>query len=105
MAHLGAIATRLDIHTPRIKVRIMLPAHFRPLPLLNALVCPVSPPNPPRARTAMSPPPRSFVDQAQIISNYQTELYAHQSGLRIAKQSAQLSSSHKKINAPSSASA
>jgi len=71
----------------------MLPAHFRPLPLLSALVCPVSLPNPPCARTAMSPP-RSFVDQAQIISNYQTELYAHQSRLRIAKQSAQLSSLH-----------
>lgn len=28
---------------------------------------------------------RSFVDQSQIVSNYATELYAHQSSLRIAK--------------------
>lgn len=28
---------------------------------------------------------RSFVDQSQIISNYSTELYAHQSSLRIVK--------------------
>jgi hypothetical protein len=74
----------LDIHTPRDSVGIMLPAFFRLLPLLGALVCTCFAADP-TLRPDGQVSSRSFVDQAQIISNYQTELYAHQSGLRIVQ--------------------
>lgn len=84
MAQMGAIATRLDIHTPRDKVGIMLPAFFRHLSLLAALVCTCFAAEPTQ-RPDGDVSSRSFVDQAQIVSNYQTELYAHQSSLRIVQ--------------------
>jgi hypothetical protein len=84
MAQMGAIATRLDIHTQRDRVGIMLPAFFRPLPLLGALVC-TSFAAEPAHRPDGGVSSRSFVDQAQIVSNYQKELYAHQSSLRIVQ--------------------
>lgn len=62
----------------------MLPAFFRPLPLLGALVCTCFAAEP-TLRPDGQVSSRSFVDQAQIISNYQKELYAHQSGLRIVQ--------------------
>lgn len=76
---MGAIATRLDIHTQRDKLGIMLPAFFHRLPLLAALVCTSFAAERPDGNVSS----RSFVDQAQIVSNYQKELYAHQSSLRI----------------------
>ncbi len=84
MAQMGAIATRLDIHTQRDRVRIMLPTLFCRLPLLAALVCTsfaAEPSQMPDGNVSS----RSFVDQAQIISNYHKELYAHQSSLRIVQ--------------------
>jgi hypothetical protein len=84
MAQTGAIATRLDIHTPRDKVRTMPPAFFRHLTFLGALVCTSFAADPtPRPDGHVSS--RSFVDQAQIVSNFQKELYAHQSSLRIVQ--------------------
>jgi hypothetical protein len=84
MAHMGAIATRLDIHTQRDKLRIMLSALFHRLSLLGALACTSFAADPPK-RPDGSVSSRSFVDQSQIVSNYLMELYAHQSALRIVK--------------------
>ncbi len=84
MAQMGAIATRLDIHTQRDRVGIMRPAVFLHLTLLGALIC-TSFAAEPAHRPDGSVSSRSFVDQAQIVSNYQKELYAHQSGLRIVQ--------------------
>gem|GEM_PF-3875813 len=57
----------------------MLPAFFRLLPLLGALVY-TSFAAEPTLRPDGNVSSRSFVDQAQIISHYQKELYAHQFG-------------------------
>ncbi|MDB6004206.1 MAG: hypothetical protein JWR15_1193 [Prosthecobacter sp.] len=84
MAQKGAIATRLDIHTMRDRIGIMVTALFHRLPLLGALICTsfaAEPAQLPDGNVSS----RSFVDQSQIVSNYQTELYAHQSSLRIVK--------------------
>ena len=84
MAQMGAIATRLDILTQHDKLRIMPSALFYHLPLLGALVC-TSFAAEPSKRPDGTTSSRSFVDQSQIVSNYQKEQYAHQSSLRIVK--------------------
>lgn len=62
----------------------MLPALFHRLPLIGALVC-TSFAAEPDLRPDGHVSSRSFVDQSQIISNYQKEQYAHQSSLRIVQ--------------------
>ncbi|WP_395742982.1 hypothetical protein [Prosthecobacter sp.] len=57
---------------------------FHRLPLLGALVCTAFATEPAKLPDGYVSS-RSFVDQTQIVSNYQTELYAHQSSLRIVK--------------------
>ncbi|WP_395753927.1 hypothetical protein [Prosthecobacter sp.] len=55
---------------------------FCRLPLIGALACTAFAAEPAQRPDGVVSS-RSFVDQAQIVSNYQKELYAHQSGLRI----------------------